>query len=64
MNKKYHEKYTLEGKSRLVRVNFLIPKEQYQKLHRIKDEEGIPVNFFVQKAIEEALIEKEKRKRK
>ena len=62
MNKKYHEKYTLEGGSRFVRVNFLIPREQYEKLHRIKDEEGIPVNFFVKKAIEKALKERKKPK--
>ena len=58
MTKKYHEKYTLEGESPLVRVTFLISKEQYQKLRQIKNEEGIPVNFFVKKAIEKALREK------
>jgi len=62
MTNKYHEKYTLEGESPLVRVTFLISKEHYQKLRRIKDEEGIPVNFFVKKAIEKALKERKKQK--
>jgi CopG family transcriptional regulator len=61
-NKEYHKKYTLEGESSLVRVTFLISKEQYQMLRRIKDEEGIPVNFFVKKAIEKALKERKKQK--
>jgi hypothetical protein len=60
--KKQHEKYTLKGKSPLVRVNFLIPREQYDKLHLIKDEEGIPINYFVKKAIEKALKERKKQK--
>ncbi|MFI5304441.1 MAG: ribbon-helix-helix domain-containing protein [Nitrospiria bacterium] len=61
-NQEYHKKYTLEGESPLVRVTFLIPKEQYQMLRHIKDEEGIPVNFFVKKAIEKALKERKKQK--
>jgi hypothetical protein len=60
--KKYHEKYTLEGSSPLARVTFLIPKTQYQKLIEFKEEDGTPINFFVQRAIEKAIEEKEKRK--
>lgn len=55
MNKKYHEKYAVEGESPFVRVSWLIPKEIYRKLQLIKETEGIAVNFFVQKAIEKAL---------
>jgi len=62
MIEKHHEKYTLKGESPLVRVNFLIPREQYETLHLIKDEEGIPINYFVKKAIEKALKERKKQK--
>lgn len=62
MTRKYHEKYTLEGESPLVRVSWLIPKEIYRKLQLIKETEGIAMNFFVQKAIEKALKERKSRK--
>lgn len=62
MTRKYHEKYSLTGESPLVRVSWLIPKEIYQKLKQIKKTEGIAVHFFVQRALEKALKEKEKRK--
>jgi hypothetical protein len=59
--KKYHLKYNLGGDSPLVRMNFLIPRAQYENLLKLKNEEGSRINFFVQKAIEKAFKEREKK---
>jgi hypothetical protein len=60
--KKYHMKYNLGGDSPLIRMNFLIPRPQYEKLLKLKNEEGLRINFFIQKAIEKAFKDREKKK--
>ena len=59
--KKYHLKYNLGADSPLVRMNFLIPIAQYEKLLKLKSEEGFQINFFIQKTIEKAFKEREKK---
>ena len=61
--KNYHEKYRVDGEGLLVKTTILIQKAQYHQLKEIKKIDGIPVNFFVQKAIDKAILEWEREKK-
>ena len=39
-------------KEKLVRVNFYIKKEQYEKLKELKNSKGVTQNFAIRKAID------------
>jgi post-segregation antitoxin (ccd killing protein) len=60
----YQKKYNKEGgTSPKIRVDLILSRSLYQKLVEQKREQGIAISFFIEKAIEKALREKERGKK-